>query len=467
MQKNIMVFLMDQLSWRALPAYGNTFVKTPNIDRIAEDSLLIDGCYTACPLCQPARAALWTGRYPHETGVLSNGRKWPEKGISETMPTLGEMFAETGWQTVHFGKTHDGGALRGFVCEPEKETVFQEEDSAFMLNTDSFRDRYTAEAACRFLEEREDQRPLLMITDLVNPHNICGWVGANQGIHDSIPCDLPLPPLPKNFEFEDIENRPIAVRYICCTNNRQSQTAGWTSENFREYLRAYYYYLTLADRELGIVLDALAKKGYTPENTLFVLTADHGDGMAARGQVTKQVSFYEETTRVPMIFKGKGVCPGKKEGIASLLDLFPTLCAQAGINPPEGLRGMDLSAALAGGAMPERDYVAGEWHTEWGFTVSPGRMIRTKRYKYTRYIEDGGEELFDLEQDPLEKKNLVRDPGSAAALEQMRALYRRQLETTGDSFESLSWKADRRWRSHPVGYWNHKGIAAPMEEDGQ
>ena len=116
MRKNIVMFLLDQLTWRALPAYGNTAARTPNIDRIASGGLMIDGCYTTCPLCQPARAALWTGRYPHETGVLSNGGNWPERGISDTLPTLGETFAVAGWETVHFGKTHDGGALRGFGC---------------------------------------------------------------------------------------------------------------------------------------------------------------------------------------------------------------------------------------------------------------------------------------------------------------------------------------------------------------
>lgn len=467
MQKNIVVFLLDQLTWRALPAYGNTFARTPNIDRIAGESLLIDGCYTACPLCQPSRAAFWTGRYPHETGVLSNGQKWPEKGIPESMPTLGETFAKAGWQAVHFGKTHDGGALRGFVCEPEEEIVFPAEDPAFVLNTDSFRDRYTSEAACLFLRERKDERPLLMITDLVNPHNICAWIGANQGVHTGVHSDWPLPPLPENFDFDDIESRPVAVRYICCTHNRQAQTVGWTPENFREYLQAYYYYLNLADRELGCVLDTLEEQGYTSENTLFVLTADHGDSMTARGQVTKQVSLYEETVKVPLIFKGKGVCPGIKEGIVSLLDLFPTLCGQAGIALPEGLRGRDLSDALSGGELPRRDYVAGEWHTEWGFTVSPGRMIRTERYKYTKYIEDNGEELFDLKQDPFEKKNLAKDSDSSVILDEMREVYRRHLEQTEDNFESLSWKADRRWRSHSVGYQNHRGIAAPMEDDGK
>lgn len=464
-QKNIAVFILDQLTWRALPAYGNDFIETPNLDRITENGLCIDGCYTACPLCQPSRASFWTGRYPHETGVLSNGKKWPETGISNDLPTLGETFGKAGWQTVHFGKTHDGGALRGFVCEEEKEAVFPEEEAAFPLNMDSFRDEYTVQAACRFLEEREDERPLLMVTDLVNPHNICGWVGANQGVHKGAESARPLPKLPENFEFDDIENRPAAVRYICCTNNRQAQAAGWTPENFREYLRAYYYYLSLADKAVGRVLDSLEKKGYTQENTLFVFMSDHGDSMAARGLVTKQVNFYEEITRVPMVFKGPGVQPGKREGIASLLDLFPTLCSWAEIQEPEGMRGRDLTVAFAGGDLPEREYVACQWHTEWGYTVSPGRMIRTERYKYTRYVEDGAEELFDLAEDPMEKRNVAKDSAYAGVLEEMRSLLGQYEEETGDSFETLSWKADKRWRSHLAGYQNHCGIAAPMAED--
>lgn len=398
---------------------------------------------------------------------MSNGRNWPESGISDSLPTLGETFARAGWQTVHFGKTHDGGALRGFQCWPEDEEVFPAEDPAFVLNTDSYRDRYTSRAACRFLEKRQDNRPLLMITDLVNPHNICAWIGENKGVHDSTAPATPLllPPLPDNFRFDDIENRPAAVRYICCTHNRQAQAAGWTPENFREYLQAYYYYLSLADRELGRVLETLERQGYTWENTLFVLTADHGDSMAARGQVTKQVSLYEETTRVPLIFKGSGICPGRKEGIASLLDIFPTLCGQAGICPPEGLRGKDLTPALTGGSLPDREYVAAEWHTEWGFTVSPGRMVRTKEYKYTRYIEDGGEELFDLKKDPLEQRNAAEDPAYAGVLTKMRLLLKEHISLTEDPFENLSWKADRRWRSHPAGYQVHRGIAAPMEDD--
>lgn len=460
--KNIVVFIMDQTAWRALPAYGNTYAKTPNIDRIAEGGMCIDGCYSTCPLCQPSRASFWTGRYPHETRVVSNSARCREKGVLPDFPTMGEVFSAAGYETVHFGKTHDAGTLRGFYCEPEKEIVSEPENPAYPQNRDTFRDNYTFRAACDWIRQRQDERPLFLVADIVNPHNICGWVGENQGVHRGMDSGEPLPPLPENFDFPDIAGQPRAIQYVCCTNIRQSQTAGWTPDNFREYLRAYYHFLSLADRGIGQVLDALEERGFHAGNTLFVMMSDHGDSMGARGRVTKQVDFYEETMRVPMIFKGPGIGAGRREGIASLLDLFPTLCSQAGITAPEGLWGRDISAALSGGELPGRDYVAGEWHTEWGYTVSPGRMIRTGRYKYTRYIEDNGEQLFDLEMDPLEQNNLAGEPESAAVLEGMRDLLKRHLEETGDSFETLKWAADSRWRSHPVGYQNHRGIAAPM-----
>ncbi|MCI8622248.1 MAG: sulfatase-like hydrolase/transferase [Provencibacterium sp.] len=462
MKPNIILLILDQVTWRALPAYGNTFARTPHLDRLAAGGLAIDGCYTPYPLCQPARAAFWTGRYPHETHVLSNGGSWRKDGSLPPFPTLGEVFSAAGYETVHFGKTHDGGTLRGFACAPEEQTVSAPVHPAYPQNQDTFRDNYTVQAIGRYLQQRTDERPLLLAADIINPHNICGWVGENQGVHPSVDSGDPLPPLPENFEFPDIAGRPRAVQYACCTNNRQAQAAGWTPENFREYLRAYYHYLSLADRAAGQVLDALEAQGFTPQNSLFVLMADHGDNMAARGRVNKQVDFYEETTRVPLIFKGPGVLPGKKSGLVSLLDLFPTLCGWAGIPAPEGLQGRDLSPALSGGALPDREYVASEWHTEWGYTVSPGRMIRTERYKYTRYIEGAGEELFDLEEDPGEQKNLAQDPSAAGVLEEMRALLQKHLRQTEDNFASLEWVADTRWRSHPVGYQNHRGIAAPM-----
>lgn len=89
---NILIFVTDQLTWRALPANGNTYAKTPNIDRIAKNAVIYDECYTPCPLCQPARASFWSGIYPHETKVLSNGRKFPVEDLPRNSSHAGQCF---------------------------------------------------------------------------------------------------------------------------------------------------------------------------------------------------------------------------------------------------------------------------------------------------------------------------------------------------------------------------------------
>lgn len=461
---NILIIIADQLTWRALPAYGNTYARMPAVDSVSRGAARFDACYTPCPLCLPARAALWSGLYPHQTGALSNGRKFPIKTLGEGVPTLGGVFSAAGYEARHFGKKHDAGALRGFVCEEEKALEVEAVSDAWPVGQDTGRDRYTTTKCVEYLENRpRTGRPFIAVADLVNPHDICSWIGHNQGVHTDKPIGRELPPLPENFQFDDIANRPLPVKYICCSHNRQAQTAGWTPENFRHYLAAYHHYAERVDAEIGLILDAL-KRGGAYDDTLIVFMADHGDSMAARGRVTKQVDLYEEVTRVPFLFKGPGVTPGAHAAPVSLLDLFPTLCAYAGIPAPDGLMGRDLGIALAGGDAPTRPYVASEWHTEWGFTISPGRMLRAGRHKYIAYVEGGGEELYDLEADPYEKVNRAGDPAYAKPLAEMRGLFERFLGETGDDFRALSYLADKRWRSHPVGYQNHEGIAAPMTE---
>lgn len=461
---NILVIMADQLAWKALPAYGDRFLATPHIDRIAQRGVRFDRCYTSCPLCQPARPSLWTGRFPHETGVLSNGRNFPVEPLSDSIPTLGELFTAVGYRTVHFGKQHDMGGLRGFShVEPQKEAEVESEHPAWPVHYDTRRDRYTRLRTVEWLREFPVDQPFLLVADLQNPHDICSWIGANQGEHTDIPPPGGLPPLPANFEIEDLARRPVPVQYICCSHNRLSQAAAWNEENYRHYLAAYYHFCRRLDGEVGHILDALEARADAAD-TLVVFLSDHGDGMASHRMVTKQVSLYEETTRVPLLVSGPGLVPGSRSALVSHLDLLPTLCEYAGIAPPAGLWGQSLRPLLEQGEDTAHPYVVSEWHTEWGFTISPGRMVRTERYKYTRYIEDGGEELFDLQNDPGETRTLAYDPAHQAILAGHRAILESHLAATADPFLTMEWKADPRWRSHPVGYPNHCGPAAPMVE---
>lgn len=460
---NVLLIIADQLSHKALPVYGNQHAQTPAIDAIARDGVAFDNCFTSCPLCQPARASFWTGRWPHQTGVLSNGRNWPVTPVDDSVPSVGSLFRAQGYDTVHFGKRHDAGTLHGFECA-EQEELPAAATKAWGCNYDSNQDEYTTKRVLEYLYERHDD-PFFCVADLNNPHNICNWIGENQGEHTDIPVPGELPPLLDNFDDSDFVNRPKGVRYICCSHNRQAQTGGWTPENFRHYLAAYYHYVHMLDSNVARIMQAL-RVNQDVDNTHIIFMADHGDGMGGHGMVTKQVSFYDETTRVPFIVAGPAVAsPGsvQRTALASSMDLLPTLCSLCDVEAPEGLWGQSLTPWIEGcdDGSPH-EYVASEWHTEWGFTVSPGRMIRTAGHKYTRYVEDDGEELYDVASDPGELRTLHADSDAQEQLQKHRDILESHLRDTSDSFHELEWLADERWRSHPGGYRAHRGPAAPM-----
>lgn len=463
---NILIIQCDQLTQRVIGAYGNTQSKvTPTIDLIAKQGIRFTNSYIGCPLCQPSRAALWTGLMPHQANVRSNGLKYFDPLVPDTVVTLGQLFSEAGYETIHFGKTHDRGALRGFKQIESKPEIFY--NPLFPLNGDSFIDRGTCNDAVKFLEN-PPEKPFICVVDFTNPHNICGYVGENAGAHEDKPLPFDLPELPDNFEVKNWESLPLPIQYICCSHRRMMQASHWNKTNYRHYLAAYNYYCKLVDDDITKVWTAL-KSTSANENTIIILLSDHGDGMTSHRMVTKQVSFYDEMTKVPFIVSGKGI-KHQEDAIKNILisptiDLLPTLCELSGIASPAYKQGISLAPILKGEKMKKtHEYVASEWHTEWGFTIEPGRMIRTLKFKYTNYIEGNGEELYDMINDPGEMENLAGNGKYRQVLNKHRDLLENYIKSTNDDYHSLEIKVDPRWRSHKLGYPNHEGISAPDSE---
>jgi len=462
---NILIIMTDQLAQRAVGCYGNKDVSTPNIDSLAVSGVRFNKAYTACPLCLPARASLWSATLPHDTWSVSNAGDYKNGIVGDDIPTLGSIFKDAGYETMHFGKTHDNGTLRGFDCIATEKSVITGSNmgsEAWPTDYDSELDDLTVKTGVDYLNKSHD-KPFVMVADFNNPHDICNWIGTFREEHEDINPPGKLPELLDNFEINDIEKLPIPIQYLCCSHSRLAMTAPWPDETFRHYLAAYYHYIHRADTHVGMILDAL-KNSDAAENTLIVFAADHGDGMGAHRMVTKQVSFYEETSCVPMIFTGPGII-GKNtalEPLVSLSDIMPTLCDYAGLDIPAGIYGKSIFPYLQGKIpVEEREYVASEWMTEWGHTIEPGRMIRTSDYKYTRYIENDGEELYDLVNDPGETRTLIDDPNYQKILEYHRKLLNEHVEKEQDPFFTLEYKVDKKWRSHALGYSNHVGHAAP------
>lgn len=457
---NILIIICDQLSATALRTYGNTYSATPNLDRLSQTSAVMEYAYTPCPLCQPARTSLWTSRYPHQTGVLSN---LPDQGfpaVSEMIPTLGELFSAAGYHCVHFGKTHDYGGLRGFDIIESEEIRIPRTNPAIKFDYETYLDIDTTKKSIGYLSSQPKQ-PFLMVSDLQNPHNICAYIGEHSEGGGEFPLDRELPPLPENFEFDDIANRPEFIQYLCCAHRRQRQTTGWTKDDFRHYLYAYYYYLSMVDRQIGEILGTLEQSGMANQ-TMVVFLADHGEGMAAHRLVTKYGAFYEESNRVPFLFSlPESSGQTRITGVTSLLDLVPTLLDYAEITAPSGLEGISLMPQITGKASASHRFCAvGEWYDEFRDYTVPGRMICDEAYKYTCYLEPDSEELYDMKNDRLERINLARKPEYCHILKQYRELLQNHLEKSEDPFRSLKTAGTEHYRHHPLGFEHHQGLSA-------
>jgi arylsulfatase A-like enzyme len=172
------------------------------------------------------------------------------------------------------------------------------------------------------------------------------------------------------------------------------------------------------------------------QNTLVAVVSDHGEGLGVHRWVQK-AAFWEEVVRVPMILRGPGIRAGHvNRDLASLLDLLPTFCDYSGIDAPKGLRGRTLRAALDGGHV-SRPFVVSE--LRYGAAGRQGRMLRSRRYKYVKWNSGTrNEQLFDLETDPGEVRNLVSEPDASESLKQHRELLRHWCTENNDSFPAVS-----------------------------
>lgn len=461
---NVLMIICDQLSSKALRSYGNTYDQTQYMNEIIENGISYEHAYTSCPLCQPARASLWTSKYPHQTKVLSNLPDQGFKEVGKQLTTIGDVFSQAGYDCVHFGKRHDYGSLRGFRCYEEKQVHISTERADIPLDYETYYDINTLNQATDYLKNIEKDRPFFAVVDFQNPHNICSYIGNYQKEHQ-VQEVKDLPSLPQNFETDDLKNRPSFIQYMCCAHRRQSQTTSWDGEDYRYYLNAYHYFIEKVDAQVGKLLKELESSGKMDE-TLIVLTADHGEGMAAHRLVTKYGCFYNESNEVPLVFYHKTQLSKKRiGGNVSLMDVIPTITDFCGLNVPKTWEGISLLSTFEREAVSPRDYVIGQWYDEFLGYIVPGRMYLDDRYKYTVYHDQEGieEELYSRCEDPLEQTNLAAKPEYGAVLNGYREKLGQYLDKTKDPFNTLRGAYEEKYRRHPLGYTHHQGVNATLE----
>ena len=332
---NLLIIMTDQQFADAMScAMGDKWIHTPNMDSLAASGMRFTRAYTPNPLCLPMRTSMFTGRFPHQTGVQTNsGRKLdPAKFVF-----LGKIFKDSGYETAYFGKWHV--ALDRKKKEVHGFDIFEEKTA-----------RLDPKPAAEFLKKAHD-RPFLAVASFLGPHEICEWARKQKIPGAQLGDPPPLqerPPLRTNFEPPENETDIMTHMRKSYQAARWFPVGDYTDADWRRHVWGYYRLIERVDKAIGVVLEALRAGGYE-KDTVVVFLSDHGDCHGAHHWNQKTV-FYDESARVPLIISWKGKTP---KGISNTLvntgtDVIPTLCDFAGIDVPAGLPGKSMKAPATG-----------------------------------------------------------------------------------------------------------------------
>jgi arylsulfatase A-like enzyme len=396
---NLLFLNLDQLSHMALSCHGNPYVKTPHIDRLAKRSIDFSKSYTPDPICCPARASWCTGRFPSENNVAANNRR-----LRQDLPDYGQWLGQNGYQTVHIGKWHVPGRPlhQSFQLVPHNSHPQGE-----------YSDNLVALSFEAFLENRDRSRPFFAQVGLMNPHDIGNATRTAEHPFPFPHLQDQLPPYPPNFDYDPREPEQIAFFH----EGLVDWLKPWTEENWGHYQWLYYRMVEMVDINVGYILDTL-EQSPDYENTVLIFTSDHGEANGYHRMLFKD-NFYDTSSRVPTMVSFPGHIPEGIEDVEHLvsgLDFFPTFCDYAGIDSPSGLKGLSLRPLLEGDRKPAtwRRYL----HAQ---SKASGRMVVDQQYKFIRYYGSETTQLFDLENDPMETKNLAFDAAYQSICQRLAA----------------------------------------------
>jgi arylsulfatase A-like enzyme len=405
---NIVFILSDDHRWDHMSIEGHPFVKTPYMDRLAQQGVLFENAFVTTSLCSPSRASFLTGTYAHTHGVKNNLTPWQNDNT-----TFMELLKGKGYDTAFIGKWHmpgklpqlkgvdlfvtftvQGGQGRYFNCplivngkpEPSRKEYITEE---------------LTDRAIEFMEQKRD-----------NP--FCLYL-SHKAVHHQF---LPPKDLAGMYDKEKLDLPKEMDPYVQLSRgNMLYGILGPVPFHYRDYCEA----LSALDREIGRFMDRLDELGLS-ENTLVIYAGDNGYFWGEHNLVDKRYA-YEEAMRVPMIVRYPGVVkdPGRRaEQMALNVDVAPTVLEAAGVEIPGKVEGRSLLDILKSGDAQGREAVLYEYFRDYPYRVPPHKAVRTKTHKYIKFEGRWGEQLYDLEKDPHEKQNLVGTPEGDKLLPEMR-----------------------------------------------
>lgn len=465
LRPNILFIMMDHVTFRHYRMTRGARPVLTAYERLAARGMEFTNCHSVHPLCLPARASILTGMYANRHGKLDNGG-FPDAGY----PLYTDFLKRRGYRVGYFGKNHSG-------YEDLEERGIEGYYPAGYGNP------YRTQAYREYLDRNGYGHPIYhqewgMLTDGMvypaGPYDLtesdnfntysAGWLGGEGKLHESdfltsLAYDWIAQPggapfaarvdfwgphhayqVPEAFsdlidaeailEYpsfrEGTEHKPDFVRGFAERIRAHSGAKDWA--DWRPILKRAYEQYSYIDHAIGEFLSRLEEEGYL-KNTVVIVTADHGDALASHGGlVDKAGDLMEEVMQIPMVIAWPGVTDGKKcpEHVCNM-DLAATILEIAGVSPPEYMDARSMVPFLKGEkGVPREDFMA-EHYGHFGIRAAQ-RALYWDRYKYIN--SEGHEELYDLKEDPFERRNLAGDDAQVTG--EMRRRLRDSMERYGD-----------------------------------
>ncbi|MBK5293451.1 MAG: sulfatase-like hydrolase/transferase [Acidobacteriia bacterium] len=473
---NVLFIMADQLRYDCLGANGNGIIRTPNLDRLAARGANFTRAYVQSPVCVPSRISFFTGRYPHSHKNRVNYT--PYAGPD---PMLQKMLQSAGYQTGSVGKLHFHPPTSTHAAGTGFDRVYLDDG---VSSTDPFSD-YVAWRKAHDPRRGIDHRTLARdVPAGGNPfrsaigreHTPTAWVGLKSRelirefassprpfflfssfFKPHAPYEVPEPydrlyndveiPLPRQVDLDYIRTLPLPVRKMIL---RFTPQYGIDRRRLQWIYRSYYASVTMVDDEVGRILDELDQTGQA-RNTLIIFSVDHGDQLLEHGLFGKNV-FFEPSVHAPLLASLPGaIRPGICDALTESVDVVPSVLDFCGLPVPERVQGRSFRALVTGGSSNRREFAFGENimpevitrpdGSGYGYTPGKGidgvahpdvKMVRSPRWKLNYYPGHSGE-LYDLENDPGEWKNLYSHAGQQGRVRDLKDALLDWMITAGEA----------------------------------
>ncbi len=474
MGKKVVLLMTDMTRKDMVSCYGNPVMRTPNIDKLAKKGIRYENAYTCQPVCGPARAALFTGTFPHSNGMITNS-----VALSRNAKTIGERFHKEGIHCGYIGKWHLDGSdyfgngkcaegydpdywydMRCYLEElsPEDRLRSRKLSTSFdedMSQEFTFAHRCSNRAIDFINKFSDGDEDFFLTVSYDEPHGPCV-------------CPAPFNKMFENFKFEDsavftddLQNKPF-MQQLWAGDLLDAPIEQVNKSSL--VLSAFLGCNSFVDYEIGRVLDVIYDK--IPD-ALVIFTSDHGDMLCAHRLDGKNATAYKEIANIPLIIMG-GESDTVVNEVASHIDIVPTIMEYMGVKLEPTLEGKSILPQIYDTSVSINEYAHIEFtryevdHDGFG-GLQMMRAIVTDRYKLVINLLDT-DEFYDLQTDPHEVKNLISVEGYADIRNRMHDALLQHMNDTRDPYRGYQW-ATRTFRPDKKPTWENDGYTRQRENE--